>query len=385
MQIHIDSTYDYTMELLRRVPGAASATAASTATAPAADLAGGSDGGRSKYQPVHIEGIEADLGELVDETYVSGVLADKLPRECDELRVRVRPEFKVEPLVDRVVVELDAGTGEAPFARRFSTGRWARRSQELVHQFRQDGRLDQDETALSVVYGRATGEGPRSAPRLPPLQAPVIDEASLEECGVRALVPGPEAGPSPGSGSAQGGGFDPMRPVLVSERLVEDVLDFTERAGTTETGGAVLGRIVRLPEPLPGAATPVVTLLTTALTDPRHVGQVGAFAFSPAALAEAYEIADLRGRHEQVLTAFHTHGWGSHCGNCNESETCALPMCTEVSLDDYQVLESMLPGKATLMPIAGRKLGAPGRRPVLEIHSWNGGKMLPIAWQRYAE
>jgi len=60
-------------------------------------------------------------------------------------------------------------------------------------------------------------------------------------------------------------------------------------------------------------------------------------------------------------------------------------MCTEVSLDDYQVLESMLPGKATLMPIAGRKLGAPGRRPVLEIHAWNGGKMLPIAWQRYAE
>jgi hypothetical protein len=56
-----------------------------------------------------------------------------------------------------------------------------------------------------------------------------------------------------------------------------------------------------------------------------------------------------------------------------------------VSLLDYQVLETLFPSKSTVMPIAGRKLGTEGKRPVLEIHAWRGGEMRPIRWQRYVE
>jgi hypothetical protein len=52
------------------------------------------------------------------------------------------------------------------------------------------------------------------------------------------------------------------------------------------------------------------------------------------------------------------------------------------SLLDYE-LESLFPTKALLLPIAGRKLGAPGRRPILQIHAWDGGEMKPIRWQTY--
>ena len=55
------------------------------------------------------------------------------------------------------------------------------------------------------------------------------------------------------------------------------------------------------------------------------------------------------------------------------------------SLQDYQLLESLFPSKSTLMPIAGRKLGEPGRRPVLQIHAWRGGQMQPIPWQEYTD
>ena len=49
------------------------------------------------------------------------------------------------------------------------------------------------------------------------------------------------------------------------------------------------------------------------------------------------------------------------------------------------LLESLFPSKATLMPIAGRKLGAPGRRPVLEIHAWRDGRMVAIPWRTYRD
>jgi hypothetical protein len=52
---------------------------------------------------------------------------------------------------------------------------------------------------------------------------------------------------------------------------------------------------------------------------------------------------------------------------------------------DYQVLESLFPGKSTVMPIAGRRLGATGNRPVLEIHAWRGGQVRPIRWQQYLD
>ena len=77
--------------------------------------------------------------------------------------------------------------------------------------------------------------------------------------------------------------------------MLDEILRYTEEAGAQEIGGATLGKMVRLPEPLPGTATPVVTVLTAGLTDPRHVGELGRFSFDPEALHEAVgqELAEL--------------------------------------------------------------------------------------------
>ena len=86
-----------------------------------------------------------------------------------------------------------------------------------------------------------------------------------------------------------------------------------------------------------------------------------------------------------MLTAYHSHGWGTGCDECNNSAECALPSVGLVSGDDYEVLESLFPSKATVMPISGRRLGAPGKRPVLEIHAWSGGAMRPAGWRTYTD
>ena len=138
----------------------------------------------------------------------------------------------------------------------------------------------------------------------------------------------------------------------------------------------------RRPGPLPGTTTRLATLPTACLFDPRHAGEPARVTLDPKALVEAARVADLRGRGERVVTATHSHGWGTGCDNCNE-RACSLPSCTTVSVDDYVVLESLFPSKSTLLPIAGRKLGAPGRRPVLEVHAWRGGQVLPIPWRRF--
>jgi hypothetical protein len=107
--------------------------------------------------------------------------------------------------------------------------------------------------------------------------------------------------------------------------------------------------------------------------------------FDPEAMAEAVELAELRGTGERPMTVFHSHGWGAGCGNCNQKAECALPSCEHVSLDDYQVIEAMFPSKTTVFPIAGRRLGAAGRRPVLAVHAWRGGRMASIPWLAYRD
>ena len=147
----------------------------------------------------------------------------------------------------------------------------------------------------------------------------------------------------------------------------------------------MLGKMIRLDEPLSGTSTRVVTVLTASLMDDRHVGELARFTFDPEALHEAAHIAVLRDRDEVVLTAFHSHGWGTDCKRCNQSAECGLPQASYVSLDDYQVLESLFPSKSTVMPIAGRRLGARGDRPVLEMHAWRAGRMTSIPWRTYAD
>lgn len=178
-------------------------------------------------------------------------------------------------------------------------------------------------------------------------------------------------------------GLEPDRPVLVNARLAADAVRRCEEAGGKETGGAVLGKLIRLPQPLPGTETRIVTLLSGLVEDHRHVGMAAAFSFSPEGLAEAARIADVRGLGESVLTVFHSHGWSSHCRNCRPSAGCSLAQCSP-SLQDYEML-SLFPSKGTLMPIVGRKPGVQGERPVLRIHAWRGGQLQAIHWQPYED
>jgi hypothetical protein len=316
--------------------------------------------------PLSSEDVTADLGELIDETFTAGVLAEQFPAEPGTIRVNVRPLYLREPAIRQVEIELVAENTGQPrsYCQQYAAGPWIRSAQQKVLELREAGTLAQDQMAyrLLVTLERTSRES------LPPplLQPPPIEETTLEACGVRGL----------GEGS-----LVPDRPVLINARLAVDAIRRCEEAGLQETGGAVLGRIVRLPQPLPGTETRIVTILSSLVEDHRHVGTATAFSFSPQGLAEAAQICDVRGLGESVLTVFHTHGWSAGCRNCDSGERCSLAVASP-SLLDYEML-SLFPSKGTLMPIAGRKPGVQGEHPVLQLHAWRGGQLQAIDWQQY--
>jgi hypothetical protein len=305
---------------------------------------------------------------LVDETLVRGVLAGRLPGDAAAIRGVVRPQWLQEPLLSAIEVQLDCRVRGSrwSYVQTYSVGRWTRRSMAMAQQLRQHGVLAGGQTVY--LWLLALRDGPQRL-ALPQLAPPRIAAGSLAELGIGRIDRQP---------------FDPQQPVLVSAAAEEDMLRATEEAGVQETGGAALGQIVDLAEPLTGAETSIVTVLTACVPDTRHKGEVAEVAFSPEAMVDADAAAQQRGRGESVIAAFHSHGWSTKCGDCNQSDTCAIPQCDKVSLQDYDVVESLLPSKATLMPITGRKLGAPGKRPVLEVHAWRGGQLKPIRWTRYS-
>ena len=318
---------------------------------------------------IHRESVHSDLSELVEEAFVGGILADALPACAEGIRIAVTPVWDQEPRAQALNVRITEQGGKGrSFLRRFEAGRWMRRAQEKTSQLVEAGTLEEG----AKVYVHLLAERRDEPPGLnfPTLQAPTITVQSLDEFGVREL----------GNGE-----FCPDRPVLVNERMLEEILTHTEEAGAKETGGGTLGKMIRLDRPLPGTSTRIVTLLSASLVDARHDGTVASITFDPAALQEAAQVARLRGMGETVLTAFHSHGWGTECGLCNQNSKCTLPSANLVSLDDYQVLECLFPSKATLMPITGRKLGTEGTRPVLEIHAWRGGRMVSIPWRTYRD
>ncbi len=320
--------------------------------------------------PLSSQDVTSDLGDLMDEALTSAVLADVFPEEIDRLDVRIEPQWTEPPVVSQIEVRLRATFGGtcAEYRQEFRGGPWSRTSQQVTSRLREEGTLTETETAYCLVVALPEKDGSAFEP--PPLQTPQIGTGTLEELGVRQLADGETV---------------PDRPVLANKRLVEDAVNACLAAGARETGGVTLGRLVRLPEPLAGTSTRVVTVLTTCLEDRRHSGDVNQWSISPDALVEAARIADLRGLGESVMTVSHTHGFSAECGNCNSNAACPLAECTHVSLMDYQVLETLFPAKSTLMPIAGRRMGAAGNRPVLEIHAWRGGQVRPIRWQCYLD
>jgi hypothetical protein len=319
--------------------------------------------------PLHSAPAEQDVAELVDETFTRGLLAERLPLEPDTLEIHIEPTWLQEPIASSVEITLAARVNGSAlrYTQQYRVGRWYRAAQQQTLCLREEGTLSQDETAYSLLLAlRAEQPTPL---KLGPFQTPQIVAQSLDDCGVAAL----------GAGNLLAD-----RPVLVNRQFAADVVRRCLEADTNETGGAVLGKIVRLDQPLPGTSTRIVTVVSASVDDRRHVGETHRFSFDPTALAAAAQIAQLRGLGETVQTVYHTHGWKKSCGNCNQHAECPLAESIP-SLLDYQLIESLFPSKTTLMPIAGRKLGAPGRRPVLQIHGWRGGQLQPLTWQEYSD
>lgn len=316
--------------------------------------------------PLASEPAAGLLGELVDEAVAGAALADCMQQMPDSLRVRIRPCFSAAPIVEAIEIELFGDEEAAVYSQKFTAGPWIRESQLTALELREEGTLGENQTALQVLMA---WEQEDVEVDLPPLQLPTIVDGSLEDFGVLQL----------GEGS-----LVPDRPVLINERFAAEAIEQCIAADIVETGSAVYGQIVRLPDPLPGTSTRVVTILAGTVSDARHVGAVHEHCFSPEALYETQQMCDLRGLGERVLTVFHTHGWNNACGNCNQSASCGLSEA-KPSLQDYRLLATLFPGKATLMPIAGRKLGVEEKRPVLQVYAWRKGEMRPIRWQKFED
>jgi len=317
--------------------------------------------------PLSHDRVTPDLGELVEEAYKSSILSDMLPLEADRLRVEIIPSWSSEPFVKRITVAITTCHQGKDWRceQHFTAGRWSRTAQLSLQQLREEGTLAQDQLAYPVLSAQKSAAAANVT--LPPLQPPPIVDQSLEHFGIRRL----------GEGN-----LVPDRPVLVNSHFHSEAIRLCEEADALETGGAVLGKIIRLAAPLPGTQTRIVTILSAVLEDNRHVGTTSRFTFSPEALAEAAQVCQLRGLGESVLTVFHTHGWSNRCGNCNQNEQCPLAESVP-SLLDYDLAANLFASKSTLLPIAGRKFGAEGRRPVLQVHAWRGGVLRPIRYQLY--
>ncbi|MBN1852630.1 MAG: hypothetical protein JW829_07890 [Pirellulales bacterium] len=318
--------------------------------------------------PICSFNVTEDLGELIEETFTRGVLAEKFPADPATIHVNIRPIYLQEPAVAKVQVQLVAGeNGEAgTYYQDYTAGRWIRTAQWKALQLRESGRLSQDQTAYRLLVALERSSG--ALPEAPLLQSPPVEDSDLDAAGVRRFSEG---------------SLESDRPVLVNARFAADAIRRCEEAGNQETGGAVLGKLIRLPQPLPGTETRIVTILASLVEDPRHVGMAAAFNFSPEGLVEAARIGELRGLGESVLTVFHSHGWSPHCRNCKPKVGCLLAKSSP-SLQDYEML-SLFPSKGTLMPIAGRKPGVQGDRPILRIFAWRGGQLKAIRWQQYED
>ncbi len=314
--------------------------------------------------------VTSGVAHLGDESFVQAALADHIREDVESVVVRIEPRFQNGSVVSHVTTHLRAQSRDdvVEYSKDFKTGPWAREAQQRVLQLREEGTLGESEAAYQSLI--ALPGNPEDGCEPPSLQLPAIIDGTLDDFGVRQL----------GSGE-----LVPDRPVLVNQRMVDDAIEACLASGATETGAATLGVMVRLPEPLPGTSTRIVTILTTCIEDSRHAGQLNQWSISPEALVETARIAEMRAMRESVITVTHTHGFNSECGNCNSNAACPLAECTHVSLMDYQVLETLFPHKSTLMPIAGRRMGAGGNRPVLEIHAWRGGQVRPIRWQPYLD
>ena len=216
-----------------------------------------------------------------------------LPADPSTIRCEITPLWDSEPVVKEIEIELTAEVDgkQLSHAGRYSAGSWVRRSVRVVLQLRKEQTIGENESAYPVIFAEKNGRQ-SSSMTVPDLEAPPIVDQSLEDFGVRSL----------GEGS-----LVPDRPILFNHRSHEEVIERCMAAGAEETGGAMLGVLIRLPEALPGTTTRVVTVLSASVVDSRHVGSVNEMAFNPEALVEASDMAELRDKGERVISVVHSH------------------------------------------------------------------------------
>jgi hypothetical protein len=322
---------------------------------------------------LHQQAIDADVRHLVKDAFERGVMEDRIPLETVRVAAHVEPVAAArlpEPHTTAVRVRIEAtddAGGTHEFVEEFEHGRWMRRLPEMVRQLREEGTLDEHASVHRALLAFAD-DAARLEPL--PLHVPVVEEGTLVPFGIDRL---------------REGSFTPHRPILVNGRTHDEMLERTEAIGTErEHGAVVLGKHVRLPEPLPQSETRIVTILSTHVDHASIRGSATEVLFSPEALVSALPFAEARGLGEGVVTVVHSHLWG--CGECNEkTEGCPLAEATHVSPQDYELLESLFPSRITPFPITGRIVGAEGRRPHLAMNVWRGGRMRSIRYRVYED
>jgi len=330
---------------------------------------------------VHVENVNDDLNDLVQQTHVAGVLAEKLPLDPSaEIEVDVAPSWlRAEPFVDSVDVTLSVAGGEMSYGKSFRSGRWIRRAGLRLVELRSQGQLGQEETAYRSLVATASKDhgsnghgsnghgsnGHEVALRPPAIEIPPIEDRTLEELGIRRLTSGTLAA---------------HRPILVNRQFERDVIERTRDTGLTETGGAVLGRYVRLPQALPETETRIVTVLSASVCDARHEGTSAQWHISPDALAEAAELAEISG--QRVMTVWHSHPFCDKA--CEKRDTCqAVVIPAFFSNEDCQMAEMLFPSRASIFPVSG-KTAVGQTDPLLVIHGWDDG-LKPVPWRRYED
>jgi hypothetical protein len=312
--------------------------------------------------PLFAEDVTDALADNAREAFLTGVTIGAIPRDVrGPMHVTLTPIGSREPFVERLRIDVGTATDRAAYTYELTREAWMRRAGERTCLLRRQGQLGEHETCHACLV--AVPATLRHGTLRPPLlEVPPAVEKPLAAFGVFSY----------GSGR-----LDPDRPILVNRQLEDDIIARTQAAGKNETGGAVVGQLVWLPEPLPHTRAHIVTLLTMQVPDQRHEGSSDELRISTDALAEAARIAQLRG--ERVLTVWHSHGW---CPSTCPSRASCLVSPSETSPQDYEVARELFPSKTTVMPICGFDRSEPDV-PVLYVHGWCRGVLSPIAYLRY--
>lgn len=154
--------------------------------------------------------------------------------------------------------------------------------------------------------------------RFRPLAFPAAGEASPRPSGPvsRDVSPGPDLRDTSlaaltARAALEGDASAADFPVLVPDRVLDEVREISRGAGDHETGGFLVGRLHR------DATVPEIFLEVTAQIPARHVvSDTDRLTFTERTWTEAQAVLDLRGRGERWCGWWHRHPVRSWCRSC---------------------------------------------------------------------